>query len=56
MAVRIYIDQGHNPVNPNAGSEGNGLREQDKVCRIGQLPAERLLADGLYSCIVSCTV
>ena len=44
MAIKIYIDQGHNPVNPNAGSEGNGLREQDIVYRIGQLLAERLRA------------
>jgi len=25
MATKIYIDQGHNPENPNAGAEGNGL-------------------------------
>ena len=36
MAIRIYIDQGHNPVNPNAGAEGNGYREQDITYRIGQ--------------------
>lgn len=35
MAIRIFIDQGHNPVNPNAGAEGNGLREQDIVYRVG---------------------
>lgn len=35
MAIRIYIDQGHNPVNPNAGAEGNGYREQDIVYEIG---------------------
>ena len=35
MAIRIYIDQGHNPQNPNAGAEGNGLREQDLTYRIG---------------------
>ncbi len=35
MAIRIYIDQGHNPKNPNAGAEGNGLREQDLVYPIG---------------------
>ena len=35
MAIKIYIDQGHNPKNPNAGAEGNGLREQDLVFRIG---------------------
>ncbi len=35
MAIKIYIDQGHNPKNPNAGAEGNGLREQDIVYPIG---------------------
>ncbi len=35
MAIKIYIDQGHNPQNPNAGAEGNGLREQDITYRIG---------------------
>ena len=45
MAIRIYIDQGHNPVNPNAGAEGNGLREQDLVYTIGQLLYERLEAN-----------
>lgn len=35
MAIKIYIDQGHNPRNPNAGAEGNGLREQDLTYRIG---------------------
>jgi len=35
MATKIYIDQGHNPVNPNAGAEGNGYREQDIVFEIG---------------------
>ncbi|MBQ9996788.1 MAG: N-acetylmuramoyl-L-alanine amidase [Clostridia bacterium] len=46
MATKIYIDQGHNPVNPNAGSEGNGFREQDLVYRIGQLTAEALRGYG----------
>ncbi|MBQ1503528.1 MAG: N-acetylmuramoyl-L-alanine amidase [Clostridia bacterium] len=35
MAIKVYIDQGHNPVNPNSGAEGNGYREQDLVFRIG---------------------
>ena len=48
MAIKIYIDQGHNPVNPNAGAEGNGLREQDIVYRIGQELATLLRADGNY--------
>ena len=46
MAVRIYIDQGHNPVNPNAGSEGNGFREQDLVYTIGQMTADLLRQSG----------
>ncbi len=46
MATRIYIDQGHNPVNPNAGSEGNGFREQDIVYTIGQLIAVELRNNG----------
>ena len=36
MAIKIYIDQGHNPVNPNAGAEGNGYREQDLMYTIGK--------------------
>ncbi|MBE6680612.1 MAG: N-acetylmuramoyl-L-alanine amidase [Ruminococcaceae bacterium] len=35
MAIKIYIDQGHNPQNPNSGAEGNGLREQDLTYKIG---------------------
>lgn len=45
MAIKIYVDQGHNPKNPNAGAEGNGLREQDIVFRIGLLLADLLEAD-----------
>ncbi len=45
MAIKIYIDQGHNPQSPNAGAEGNGLREQDLVYPIGIQLAERLRAD-----------
>ncbi len=47
MAVKVYIDQGHNPVNPNAGAEGNGYREQDLVYTIGVLTAEILQAAGI---------
>lgn len=45
MAIKIYIDQGHNPQNPNAGAEGNGLREQDLTYEIGRLTAELLAAN-----------
>ena len=46
MAIKIYIDQGHNPQNPNAGAEGSGLREQDLVFRIGIELAALLRARG----------
>lgn len=45
MAIKIYIDQGHNPLNPNAGAEGNGLREQDIVYAVGIDLAARLRAN-----------
>lgn len=45
MAIKIYIDQGHNPKNPNAGAEGNGLREQDIVFRVGTELADLLRAN-----------
>lgn len=48
MAIKVYIDQGHNPQNPNAGAEGSGLREQDVVFRIGVLLADLLLANGNF--------
>ncbi len=53
MAIKIYIDQGHNPQNPNAGAEGNGLREQDIVFRIGILLADLLLANGNFAVLLS---
>ena len=48
MAIKIYIDQGHNPANPNAGAEGNGLREQDIVYTIGQELAALLRENGNF--------
>ena len=48
MAIKIYIDQGHNPENPNAGAVGNGLREQDITYRVGQELAALLRADPDY--------
>lgn len=42
MAIKIYIDQGHNPNPPNTGAEGNGLREQDITYEVGVRLAELL--------------
>ena len=36
MAIKIFIDQGHNPQNPNAGAEANGIREQDINYAVGK--------------------
>lgn len=53
MAIKIYIDQGHNPTNPNAGAEGNGLREQDLTYDIGQRLASLLRSNPNFEVRVS---
>ena len=53
VAIKIYLDQGHNPVNPNAGAEGNGLREQNIVFRIGVETAALLNSDPEYEARLS---
>jgi N-acetylmuramoyl-L-alanine amidase len=35
MAIKIYIDQGHNPKGFNTGAEGNGYFEQDITYAVG---------------------
>ena len=45
MAIKIYIDQGHNPYGPNAGAEGNGLREQDITYIVGRYLYDLLSAN-----------
>ena len=48
MATKIYIDQGHNPENPNAGAEGNGFQEQTITYRVGAELAELLRQNPNY--------
>lgn len=48
MAIKIFIDQGHNPGNPNAGAEGNGLREQDITYEVGRILGELLTENGNF--------
>lgn len=48
MAIKIFIDQGHNPHNPNAGAEGNGYREQDITYSVGIILAELLRDNGNF--------
>jgi len=36
MAIKIFIDQGHNPTgHPNAGAEANGLHEENITYQVG---------------------
>lgn len=48
MAIKIYIDQGHNPSSPNAGAEGNGLVEQDITYNVGIILADLLRQNGNF--------
>lgn len=48
MAIKIYIDQGHNPTGFNTGAEGNGFFEQDITYTVGRLLYERLAANSAF--------
>lgn len=48
MAIKIFIDQGHNPGNINAGTSGYGLTEAQITYQVGIYLAELLLQDGRF--------
>ena len=48
MAIKIYIDQGHNPRDFNTGAEGNGLYEQDITYEIGRRLYNLLLSNSEF--------
>lgn len=48
MAIKIYIDQGHNPRSPNTGAEGSGYTEQDITYAVGQSLATLLRNNGNF--------
>ena len=48
MAIKIFIDQGHNPEGVNAGAEGFGYREQDINYAVGTRLAQLLREDGRF--------
>ena len=48
MAIRIFIDQGHNPRDFNTGAEGNGFFEQDITYKVGRLLYEMLAENGNF--------
>ena len=49
MAVKVFIDQGHNPSGHNTGATGYGIREQDVTYEVGVYLAELLEADGRFA-------
>lgn len=53
MAIKIFIDQGHNPTNPNAGAEASGVREQDVNYEVGVWLEALLNADPNYEARLS---
>lgn len=48
MAIKIYVDQGHNPSGHNTGAEGFGIREQDVTYNVGVYLAQMLQANGNF--------
>jgi N-acetylmuramoyl-L-alanine amidase len=55
LAIKIFIDQGHNPSGVNAGAEGFGLREQDVNYNVGIYLANLLNADPRFEARTSRT-
>ncbi|MEA4831145.1 MAG: N-acetylmuramoyl-L-alanine amidase [Oscillospiraceae bacterium] len=53
MAIRVFIDQGHNPGNINPGAEGNGLTEQEVTYKVGIYLADILRKDPRFEVRVS---
>lgn len=48
LAIKIFIDQGHNPGIINAGASGFGLIESDITYQVGSYLAELLRQDGRF--------
>lgn len=53
MAIKIFIDQGHNPGNVNGGASGNGLIESEVTYNVGIMLAGLLFADPNFEVRVS---
>ncbi|MDY3303696.1 MAG: N-acetylmuramoyl-L-alanine amidase [Clostridia bacterium] len=53
MAIKIFIDQGHNPSGVNGGAEGNGLVEQDITYIVGKYLYDLLMTNGNFSAKLS---
>jgi len=55
MAIKIFIDQGHNPFGFNSGAEANGLKEQDINYNVGIYLAQLLRQDDRFEVLTSRT-
>ncbi len=53
MAIKIFIDQGHNPGGINGGAVGFGYREQDITYQVGIYLADLLRQDGRFEALTS---
>ena len=54
MAIKIFIDQGHNPTgNVNTGAVANGLHEEDITYQVGAYLAELLNNDSRFDARLS---
>ncbi|MBE6911506.1 MAG: N-acetylmuramoyl-L-alanine amidase [Ruminococcaceae bacterium] len=53
MAIKVFIDQGHNPEGVNGGAEGFGLREQDITYNVGIYLRDILNQDPRFEARVS---
>ena len=53
MAIKIYVDQGHNPGTINAGASGNGVVESEVTYWVGIYLAGFLYADPRFTVRVS---
>ena len=51
--MKIFIDQVHNPQNPNAGAEANGIREQDVNYIVGVELAALLRTNPFFEVMLS---
>lgn len=55
MAIKIYIDQGHNPGTINAGASVDGIYEADITYNVGAYLADMLAADDRFEVMTSRT-
>ena len=53
MAIKIFIDQGHNPFSHNQGAQGNGLKEEDINYEVGKYLENFLDNDYRFEVLVS---